>query len=454
MSETYGDELGEDERTNPNLALPEEAAGAARPSTIPPLRAPAGPPPRPALPARSLPSRPTPSATPALVSGPRASAPARPLRPSALPPPPSPPPLPARPASVRPPSLPPSSLPKPSDPPPADGGVVLRQRIVLLENALELARGTIDEQRGTIEALGTRLDALTARFAEVAEREARREAQVRELEKRAEELEERAQVDGRLDALEARLGELADTLTGSALADRLADALTPRFDGGGSPELSRRLLNLEERLRTLEQGSAEARLRMRLDRHGHRLDELEQRVPAVERRAATTAETVSGALAQQARHEERIARLESLFEELTEEVREEREALDLAGLRARLDDVETLVLQAGTEEERLKKALTEQEQTLAALRETVEQVERASLAPPPSSAPVGDDLTQIKGIGPKYARLLRELGVTTYAALAAWTDDDVERAAAHLGIPATRVRKAGWVEAAARLVDG
>jgi predicted flap endonuclease-1-like 5' DNA nuclease len=347
---------------------------------------------------------------------------------------------------VRPPSLPPTSLPKPTDPPPPDGGAVLRQRIVLLENALELARTTVEQQRDQLDALAAKLESLTATLAAS---DASREAKARELEDRA-----RAEAEARAQALETRLAELEASIAGRALVDRLAEALAPRFDGGGSPELARLLLQLEARLRAVEEGSAEARLRIRLDRQGHRLDELEKRVPALETSERATSETLSESVARGAQHETRIARLESLFEELADEVREDREALGLAGFRARLDDVETLVLQAGTEEERLKKKLGEQEQTIAALREQLEQVERASLAPPPPSAPPGDDLTLIKGIGPKYARLLRELGVTSYAALAAWTEDDVERAAAHLGIPAARVRKAGWIEAAARLVAG
>jgi predicted flap endonuclease-1-like 5' DNA nuclease len=144
----------------------------------------------------------------------------------------------------------------------------------------------------------------------------------------------------------------------------------------------------------------------------------------------------------------KIARIESLFEELAEEVREQRDAAGLDALRARIDDVETLVLQAGSDEERLRGVVHAQERAIAKLSE--------SLPAPPmpgarSGVHAGDDLTRIKGIGPKYARLLAGMGVLRFSQIAAWSGDDVDRAARQLGIPRARIEKAGWVEAAARL---
>ena len=52
-------------------------------------------------------------------------------------------------------------------------------------------------------------------------------------------------------------------------------------------------------------------------------------------------------------------------------------------------------------------------------------------APTPTATPApatgGDDLTRIKGLGPKIATLLGEQGVTSFAQIAAWTAADVER---------------------------
>ncbi|MGY6626913.1 MAG: hypothetical protein ACXIVL_00200 [Oceanicaulis sp.] len=44
-----------------------------------------------------------------------------------------------------------------------------------------------------------------------------------------------------------------------------------------------------------------------------------------------------------------------------------------------------------------------------------------------AAAGSGDDLTAIKGLGPKAAEKLHEMGVTRYAQIAAWSDTDVAR---------------------------
>lgn len=75
------------------------------------------------------------------------------------------------------------------------------------------------------------------------------------------------------------------------------------------------------------------------------------------------------------------------------------------------------------------------------------------------SAPVseprdGDDLTRIKGLGPKLASLLATLDVTSFAQIAAWTDDDVARIDAQLGNFAGRPVRDAWVEQAKLLAAG
>jgi len=47
--------------------------------------------------------------------------------------------------------------------------------------------------------------------------------------------------------------------------------------------------------------------------------------------------------------------------------------------------------------------------------------------PETETPPVSDDLTEIKGLGPKAAAKLSELGVTSMAQIANWTDEDVAR---------------------------
>lgn len=76
-------------------------------------------------------------------------------------------------------------------------------------------------------------------------------------------------------------------------------------------------------------------------------------------------------------------------------------------------------------------------------------------APPVSSAPsAGDDLTRIKGLGPKIAALLGELGVTRFAEIAAWDDAEVERIDAQLGRFAGRITRDQWIAQAKLLAAG
>lgn len=83
------------------------------------------------------------------------------------------------------------------------------------------------------------------------------------------------------------------------------------------------------------------------------------------------------------------------------------------------------------------------------------------LAAPPAEVPVpapapttADDLARIKGVGPKLVALLGELGVTTYAQIAAWSDADIERIDAQLGRFAGRITRDQWIEQAKLLSAG
>ena len=66
----------------------------------------------------------------------------------------------------------------------------------------------------------------------------------------------------------------------------------------------------------------------------------------------------------------------------------------------------------------------------------------------------GDDLTRLKGVGPKLAAQLRELGITTYAEIAGWNEADIDRVDAQLGRFQGRIRRDGWVEQASYLAKG
>ena len=84
-------------------------------------------------------------------------------------------------------------------------------------------------------------------------------------------------------------------------------------------------------------------------------------------------------------------------------------------------------------------------------------------APPPEPAPApareppastADDLSRIKGLGPKLQALLPTLGITTYAQIAALTEADLAELDTKLGAFAGRPAKDNWVEQAKLLAAG
>lgn len=66
----------------------------------------------------------------------------------------------------------------------------------------------------------------------------------------------------------------------------------------------------------------------------------------------------------------------------------------------------------------------------------------------------GDDLTRIKGLGPKLAATLGELGVTRFEQIAGWSEDDIDRIDAQLGRFQGRIRRDSWIEQAGLLASG
>ncbi|MGY6552245.1 MAG: helix-hairpin-helix domain-containing protein [Erythrobacter sp.] len=75
--------------------------------------------------------------------------------------------------------------------------------------------------------------------------------------------------------------------------------------------------------------------------------------------------------------------------------------------------------------------------------------------PAPTSGPAaGDDLTRIKGLGPKLAALLAEQGITTFTQIAAMNQADIERLDAQLGRFKGRITRDQWVAQAQLLAAG
>jgi predicted flap endonuclease-1-like 5' DNA nuclease len=85
----------------------------------------------------------------------------------------------------------------------------------------------------------------------------------------------------------------------------------------------------------------------------------------------------------------------------------------------------------------------------------IEELEAEALKAKSAAITVpGEDLKVIKGIGPKFEKLLRSAGVTSLLQIAAWSDGDVDAIAKKLGIKAERIRKDDWVGNAKRLATG
>ena len=72
----------------------------------------------------------------------------------------------------------------------------------------------------------------------------------------------------------------------------------------------------------------------------------------------------------------------------------------------------------------------------------------------PAAASGGDDLTRIKGLGPKLATTLNGLGVTSFAQIAAWDEAEITRIDSQLGRFQGRIQRDDWVGQARFLAEG
>lgn len=77
--------------------------------------------------------------------------------------------------------------------------------------------------------------------------------------------------------------------------------------------------------------------------------------------------------------------------------------------------------------------------------------EAAATAPQPAA---GDDLSKIKGLGPKLQALLPTLGISTYAQIAALTEADLADLDTKLGAFAGRPKRDNWMDQAKHLAAG
>lgn len=65
-----------------------------------------------------------------------------------------------------------------------------------------------------------------------------------------------------------------------------------------------------------------------------------------------------------------------------------------------------------------------------------------------------DDLSRIKGLGPKLLAMLGDMGISRFDQIAAWSDDDVQRIDAGLGRFSGRITRDDWRNQAKYLAEG
>ena len=70
-----------------------------------------------------------------------------------------------------------------------------------------------------------------------------------------------------------------------------------------------------------------------------------------------------------------------------------------------------------------------------------------------SAAKGGDDLKRIRGVGALLEKRLNMMGYTTYAQVAAWTADDIDRVSQQLDFRG-RIERENWIEQARILAAG
>lgn len=76
--------------------------------------------------------------------------------------------------------------------------------------------------------------------------------------------------------------------------------------------------------------------------------------------------------------------------------------------------------------------------------ETARDRARAIGIAPATLGARGDDLTRIRGVGPKLQAMLHGLGVYTFAQMAAWSDEDIDKVDANLTAFKGRVKRDDW----------
>lgn len=104
-------------------------------------------------------------------------------------------------------------------------------------------------------------------------------------------------------------------------------------------------------------------------------------------------------------------------------------------------EVDVAVAEAPVAEKPVKKAEAKTEAKV----EVKEEVKKAA---PEKAEANGDDLTKLEGVGPKLAEILVEGGITTYAAIAAASVEDIQKILETAGSRYASKDPAPWIEQA------
>lgn len=133
----------------------------------------------------------------------------------------------------------------------------------------------------------------------------------------------------------------------------------------------------------------------------------------------------------------------------------------LASRKTRVETDRSDVLDEGKGPTQRNQALIDAPPAAAAITpkvspEAVPVAQESSDGAQPASEATGasDDLTRIKGVGPKLQTLLNSLDVSSFSQIAAWTDADIDAIDAKLGKFEGRIRRDSWVEQAKLLSSG
>jgi predicted flap endonuclease-1-like 5' DNA nuclease len=138
--------------------------------------------------------------------------------------------------------------------------------------------------------------------------------------------------------------------------------------------------------------------------------------------------------------------------------RSERDSLraELGRARARIDELEAA---AGTAPEPSAPATLLDPDVEQRLRGRINELEaalskaRSASAPPPPAAAAGEDLKVVRGIGPKFEKMLKAEGITQVRQIAEWTEADAEAIAKKIGVKLERIRREDWINSARRALE-